>query len=133
MNKSELVRLAKEARLKAHSPYSGFKVGASLLTDTGHVFTGSNVENSSYGLTVCAERVAAFKAVSEGETGFKQLVIVTDTEEITPPCGACLQVLVEFCEHLPILMINLEGKELEKDLYELLPLPFKSFGGPSGP
>lgn len=126
MNNVELIELAKEAQLKAYVPYSGFRVGAALLTNSGKVYTGLNIENVSYGLTVCAERMAVFKAVTEGETGFKRLAVVSDAGEIALPCGACLQVLAEFCKTLPILMVDSKGGQLEKDLTELLPFPFNS-------
>lgn len=131
-SKAKLLELAKEARFQAHAPYSGFKVGAALSTSSGQVFTGANVENASYGLTVCAERTAVLKAVSEGETNFCDLVVVTDADQPVLPCGACLQVLAEFCGHLPILTVNLKGKKLEQDLSELLPQPFKFSGGGNG-
>jgi cytidine deaminase len=124
VSKEELIRLAKEARERAYAPYSRFKVGAALLTEDGKVFTGGNVENASYGLSICAERVAAVKAVSDGHTKFSRLVVVADTEEPCPPCGVCRQMLFEFAPDMPILMVTLRGKEKELTLRELLPEPF---------
>lgn len=124
VSKEELIRLAKEARERAYAPYSKFKVGAALLTEDGKVFTGGNVENASYGLSICAERVAAVKAVSDGHTRFSRLVVVADTEEPCPPCGVCRQMLFEFAPDMPILMVTLRGKEKELTLRELLPEPF---------
>lgn len=99
-------------------------MGAALLTEDGKVFTGGNVENASYGLSICAERVAAVKAVSEGHTRFSKLVVVADTEEPCPPCGVCRQMLFEFSPDMPVIMVNLRGKEKELTLRELLPEPF---------
>lgn len=124
VSKEELIRLAKEARERAYAPYSEFKVGAALLTEDGEVFTGGNVENASYGLSVCAERVAVVKAVSEGHTKFRRLVVVADTEEPCPPCGVCRQMLYEFAPDMPVLMVNLKGKEKELTVRQLLPEPF---------
>lgn len=124
VSKEELIRLAKEARERAYAPYSEFKVGAALLTEDGEVFTGGNVENASYGLSVCAERVAVVKAVSEGHTKFRRLVVVADTEEPCPPCGVCRQMLYEFAPDMSVLMVNLEGKEKELTVRQLLPEPF---------
>ncbi len=115
---------AVEARKKAHAPFSKFKVGASLLGKSGKVYTGCNVENASYGLTICAERVAIFKAVSEGEKKFAELWVVADTDELTPPCGACRQIIWEFCGNIPVHMANLKGKEAEFKMKDLLPYPF---------
>lgn len=124
MEKEKLIELAKEAREKAYAVYSNFKVGAALLTAEGQVFTGCNVENSSYGLTVCAERVTVLKAVSAGQTDFSILVVATDSSDPSPPCGACLQTLAEFSPNLAILTVNLEGFEREASLKELLPKAF---------
>ncbi len=124
MNKEKLIELAKEVRDRAYAPYSNFKVGAALLTKSGKIFTGCNVENSSYGASMCAERVAVFKAVSEGETEFLQIAVVTDTEEPAMPCGMCRQVLAEFSPHIKIYAANLEGKVVETTLDELLPYAF---------
>ena len=125
MTEKELVKKAIQARLKAHAPYSKFLVGAALLTKSGKVFTGANVENASYGLTVCAERVAVFKAVTDGEKNFKKIAIVTDTDQPKSLCGACLQVLSEFCADLEIVCATLKGKKNKYRLRELLPKAFK--------
>lgn len=124
MEKKQLIKLAKEAREKAYASYSNFKVGAALVTTKGEVFTGCNVENSSYGLTICAERVAVLKAVSAGQTNFSVLVVVTDSSKLSPPCGACLQTLAEFSPNLTILTVNLKGFEHKTSLKELLPEAF---------
>ncbi len=124
MNKEELIEIAIKARENAYAPYSRFKVGAALLTKTGKIFTGCNVENSSYGASMCAERVAVFKAVSEGETEFEKIAVVTDTKEPAMPCGMCRQVLAEFSPRIKIYAANLEGKVLETTLDKLLPYAF---------
>ncbi|MHC4197031.1 MAG: cytidine deaminase [Planctomycetota bacterium] len=119
----DLVKKAREARGNSYSPYSRFAVGAAVRTSSGRVFQGSNVENCSYGLTICAERVALFNAVSEGECDFAALAIFTEAKDLTPPCGACRQVLSEFCGELVIILAN-PGGEKKLKLSELLPLPF---------
>jgi len=125
MNKDlELIEAAKNVREKAYAPYSNFKVGAALRTKAGKVFTGCNVESASYGLTVCAERVAIWKAVSEGETEFETIAVVADTHELTPPCGVCRQIIWEFCGDVPVLFANLEGKNETVTMSELLPRAF---------
>ncbi len=125
MTEKELIKMAVDARKRAYAPYSKFLVGAALLTSKGKIFTGVNVENASYGLTVCAERVAIFKAVSQGETKFRQIAIVTDTDKPKSLCGACLQVLSEFCDDLEIICATLKGKKKEYRLKSLLPYAFK--------
>lgn len=120
----ELIGAALAAREKAYAPYSGFCVGAAVLASDGRVFPGCNVENSTYGLTLCAERLAIFKAVSEGCRKFQKLCVVADTKELTPPCGACRQIIWEFCGNIPILLANLQGETLIVQSGELLPLPF---------
>src|SRR5437016_12070453 len=122
----ELVARAAAAREQALAPYSGFKVGAALETLDGHVYTGCNIENVSYGLTVCAERVALWKALSEGVREFRQIVIVTDAAVVTPPCGACRQLLWEYCGNMPVHLHSLRGLDEEYRLAELLPHPFDS-------
>ncbi len=125
MNKDlELIEAAKSVREKAYAPYSNFKVGAALLTKEGKIYTGCNVESASYGLTVCAERVAIWKAVSEGETEFETIAVVADTHELTPPCGVCRQIIWEFCGDVPVLFANLEGKTETVKMSELLPRAF---------
>jgi len=125
----ELIEAATKALEHSWSPYSGFRVGAALRTRSGGIYCGTNVENASYGLTACAERVAVFKAVSEGERDFVALALVCDGEEPVPPCGACLQVLREFAEDLPMALGNLRGARSTTSLGDLLPAPFR-FGGP---
>ena len=123
MNKNLLIKMAKEASQNAYAPFSGFKVGAALLTKSGRIFTGCNVENSSYGLSNCAERTAVFKAVSEGETEFVEIVIFADSEKMFSPCGACRQVLSEFSSDLKITIIS-NKETIETTITELLPLKF---------
>ena len=120
----KLIEAAVKVRGKAHAPYSNFKVGAALETKSGKIFTGCNVENASYGLTICAERVAIFKAISEGETEFTQIAVVADTPELTPPCGACRQIIWEFCGDVPVIFANLEGATETVQMKELLPRAF---------
>ena len=122
--KQKLIEAAKKAADNAYAPYSGFQVGAALLTESGKIFAGCNVENSSYGLTNCAERTAIFKAVSERETKFTELVIFSKTNELFYPCGACRQVISEFSSDLKITIISLSG-EFETNIKELLPHGFK--------
>ena len=121
-----LISAAKQARENAHAPFSNFRVGAALRAKSGRVYTGCNVENASYGLTCCAERVAIFKAVSEGEHGFDAIAVVADTDVLTPPCGACRQVIWEFCGDVPVVMANLHGKIEHERSGALLPKPFDS-------
>ena len=121
-----LIVAAKAAREKAHAPFSKFKVGAALRTPSGKVFGGCNVENATYGLTVCAERVAIFKAISEGERKFDAIAVVTDTDTLTPPCGACRQLIWEFCGDVPVVMSNLQGRVEELRMSQLFPKPFDS-------
>jgi cytidine deaminase len=127
MSESEtLIAAARQARENAHAPYSNFRVGAALRAQSGRIYTGCNVENASYGLTLCAERVAIFKAMSEGERGFDAIAVVTDTATLTPPCGACRQIIWEFCGDVEILLANLEGKVERERAGKLLPRPFDS-------
>jgi cytidine deaminase len=122
--KDLLIEAAKQARENAHAPYSNFRVGAAVRSASGRIFGGCNVENATYGLTMCAERVAIFKAVSEGERGFSAIAVVTDTELLTPPCGACRQLIWEFCGDIPVSMANLKGKIEVLQMRELFPRPF---------
>ena len=122
----ELVVAARKARENAHAPFSKFKVGAGLRASSGKVYGGCNVENATYGLTVCAERIAIFKALSEGERKFDAIAVVTDTDDLTPPCGACRQLIWEFCGDVPVVMTNLQGKEQVIAMRELFPKPFDS-------
>ena len=103
-----------------------FRVGAALRATSGRIFAGCNVENATYGLTVCAERVAIFKAISEGERGFNAISVVTDTDALTPPCGACRQLIWEFCGDVPVILGNLKGKTEVFPMRELFPRPFDS-------
>jgi cytidine deaminase len=121
MNWETLLQTAREAREKAYAPYSRFQVGAALLGKSGRVFCGCNVENLSYGLTCCAERNAVFAAVAEGEREFEKIAIVADSRTPVTPCGACRQVLAEFCAELQIVTANLQGDRFEAKLTELLP------------
>lgn len=124
MNPKKLIEAARLARENAYAPFSNFKVGAALETTSGRVFTGCNVENASYGLTICAERVAIFKAVSEGERNFRRIAVVADTHLLTPPCGACRQIIWEFCGDVEVLLANLHGKHETHRAAELFPKPF---------
>ena len=119
-----LASAALAARENAHAPYSHFRVGAALEDASGRVHTGCNVENATYGLTLCAERVAVFKAVSEGARKFRRIVIAADTEALTPPCGACRQILWEFCGDLEITLLNPRGKTETLQLKDLFPRAF---------
>jgi cytidine deaminase len=112
------------ARNNAHAPYSHFQVGAALEADDGRVFTGCNVENATYGLSICAERVAVFKAISEGVRKFQRIAVAADTEILTPPCGACRQILWEFCGDIEVTLTNLHGKTETFRLKDLFPRPF---------
>jgi len=123
-SENQLIEVATQARLRSVAPFSKFLVGAALQTDEGKVFTGCNVESASYGLTVCAERVAIWKALSEGERDFTRLVIVADTEQLTPPCGTCRQIIWEFCKHATIVLANLHGQREEVHIADLLPRAF---------
>src|SRR5438270_147299 len=119
-----LLDAARAARLHALAPFSGFQVGAALETDDGRVLTGCNVENATYGLTLCAERVAIFKAISEGYRRFVRIAVVADTEAPTPPCGACRQILWELGGDLEVILGNLVAEKVRYRMRELLPLPF---------
>jgi cytidine deaminase len=123
-DESTLIASAQSARILAHAPYSHFQVGAAVETGEGKIFSGCNIENATYGLTVCAERVAVWKALSEGARGFRRVAVVVDTEELTPPCGACRQVLWEFCADIEVILANLTGKKAVYRLRDLLPYPF---------
>jgi cytidine deaminase len=120
----QLVAAARAAREHAVADFSGFKVGASLETADGTIVTGCNVENASYGLTICAERVAIFKALSEGHRQFTRIVVVADTESPTPPCGACRQIIWEFCGDVEVVIANLTAVTARLQMKDLLPLPF---------
>lgn len=119
-----VVAAARDARLRAIAPYSHFLVGAALVTADGRIITGCNVENASYGLTMCAERVALLKALSDGHRAFTACVVVADTEHPTPPCGPCRQLLWEYCGDIPVIMANTARVTVELRMKDLLPLPF---------
>ncbi len=119
-----LIAAARVARDHAHAPYSNFRVGAAVRAQSGRIFTGCNVENATFGLTLCAERVAIFKAISEGERGFDAVAVVADTETLTPPCGACRQILWEFCGDSEVILANLTGKIERYRMSALFPKPF---------
>ena len=119
-----LLAAALTARENAFAPFSKFKVGAAVEGSDGRIHTGCNVENATYSLTVCAERVAVFKGVSEGERRFKRVAVAADTEKLTPPCGACRQILWEFCGDVEIVLVNPRGKIEAYRLKELFPKPF---------
>ncbi len=119
-----LVQAALDARQNAHAPYSHFLVGAAVECDDGRIFGGCNIENATYGLTVCAERVAIWKAMSEGARRFRRIAVAVDTETLTPPCGACRQLLWEFCGDIEVLLSNLNGTTETMRLKDLFPRPF---------
>ena len=125
---ARLVAAAHEAKERAVAPYSRFRVGAALLCEGGTIVTGCNVESASYGLTVCAERTAVFKALSDGVGGFRAVAVATDADTPTPPCGACRQVMWDQCRDISIVM-SAGGAVLRRRLSELFPQPFE-FGGP---
>ena len=124
MTHGRLIRAASFARDNAHPPYSGFKVGAALEDSSGRIHTGCNIENASYGLTVCAERVAVWKAMSEGVRAFRRIAVVTAAAKLTTPCGACRQLLWEFCGNIEIILANLQGETRVIPLQDLLPEAF---------
>ena len=119
-----LVVAATDARTRAHARYSGFLVGAALETNDGAVVTGCNIENATYGLTLCAERVALVKALSDGHAIFTRIAVVADTEDPTPPCGPCRQLLWEYCGDIEVVLANLERTTARLRLSALLPMPF---------
>lgn len=123
-NSQELIDAAIKVWDMAYAPFSKFKVGAAVRTKAGKIYTGCNIESASYGLTVCAERVAVWKAVSEGEREFAEIAVVADTQELTPPCGVCRQILWEFCGDMPVTFSNLHGKHETVQMKELLPRAF---------
>jgi cytidine deaminase len=124
LSENQLVAAALAARQNAVAPYSHFLVGAALETDTGEIFTGCNVENATYGLTVCAERVAIWKALSEGRRQFVRIAVAADTDALTPPCGACRQIIWEFCGDVPVVLVNLQDQREHFTMKELFPKAF---------
>lgn len=121
---TNLIEAALNSRRNAHAPFSNFKVGAALEDQTGRIYTGCNIENASFGLTMCAERVAVFKAISEGARKFTRIAVAADTDVLTPPCGACRQILWEFCGDVEITLANPHGKTETFQLKDLFPRPF---------
>jgi cytidine deaminase len=119
-----LIKVATDARLCSLAPFSNFLVGAALRTAEGKIYTGCNIESASYGLTVCAERVAIWKALSDCERDFTDLVVVVDTEQLTPPCGTCRQIIWEYCKEAKITLANLRGQRQEVYIADLLPRAF---------
>jgi cytidine deaminase len=130
-----VIEAALAARERSVAPFSKFLVGAAVRTDTGKIFTGCNIESASYGLTVCAERVAIWKALSEGERSFTNLAVAADTESLTPPCGTCRQIIWEFARNADIVLVNPRGDREALHIKDLLPRAFdarflKEAGGP---
>lgn len=120
-----LLHEAREAREFAYAPYSGFKVGAAVRTASGKIYRGANVENVSYGLSMCAERVAIFNAVAAGDPAIVEIAVVTDTDPPSPPCGACRQVLFEFGRDARVVLGNLQRESVATNIHELFPHPFQ--------
>ena len=123
-SEKELVEAATRVRENAYAPFSEFKVGAALETEDGEIIVGSNVESASYGLTVCAERVAVWNAISQGKRKIKKIAVVADTEDLTPPCGVCRQIIWEFGGDIPVIFANLDGKIETVQMKDLLPRAF---------
>ena len=119
-----LVEAARQVRENAYAPFSEFKVGAALETDDGEIIRGSNVESASYGLTVCAERVAVWNAISQGKRKIVKIAVVADTADLTPPCGVCRQIIWEFGGDIPVIFANLDGKVETVQMKDLLPRAF---------
>ena len=119
-----LIEAALAARANALAQFSKFRVGSAIEDTDGRIHTGCNIENATYGLTICAERVAVFKAISEGVRRFRRVVVAADTDDLTPPCGACRQILWEFCGDVEIVLVNPGGKRESYQLRELFPKPF---------
>ena len=119
-----LLEAALKARGNAHAPFSKFHVGAALEDEDGNMWTGCNIENASYGLTVCAERVAIFKAISEGVRKFRRIAVAADTDRLTPPCGACRQIMWEFLGNAEVILVNPRGVTAHYQMRDLLPEPF---------
>ena len=125
MKYQALVKEAENAKRRSHSPYSGFRVGAALLTKSGEIYSGCNIESSSFSLTICAERAAIFKAFSESERYFRAMAIATDSPEFVSPCGACRQVIQDLAGNIEIVLVNSRGKTRTYKSRTLLPLPFR--------
>ncbi len=124
MKYDALIKAAKKAKSHSHSPFSKFRVGAALLTSSGKIFTGCNIENSSYSLTICAERTALFKSISQGRFKYRAIAITTDSDEFIPPCGACRQVIQDLAGNIDIVLSTRRGKTMVTRLGDLLPMPF---------
>ena len=120
----ELIDAATKVRENSYAPFSKFKVGSALETDDGEIIVGSNVESASYGLTVCAERVAVWNAISHGKRKIKRIAVVADTEKLTPPCGVCRQIIWEFGGDIPVIFANLHGQVETVQMRDLLPRAF---------
>jgi cytidine deaminase len=123
-SKEELIDAARAVRENSYAPFSEFRVGAAIEMEDGSIVAGCNVESASYGLTVCAERVAIWKAISEGKHQIKHIAVVADTDELTPPCGVCRQIIWEFGGNVPVTLANLNGKRETVEMKELLPRAF---------
>lgn len=123
-SEQELIEAARAARENSYAPFSDFRVGSAIETEDGVIVAGCNVESASYGLTVCAERVAIWKAISEGKHKIKHIAVVADTEELTPPCGVCRQIIWEFGGNVPVTLANLNGKRETVEMKDLLPRAF---------
>ena len=121
---SQILQAALAAREHAYAPFSKFQVGAALEDASGRIHSGCNVENATYGLTVCAERVAVFKAISEGVREFRRIAVAADSQKLTPPCGACRQILWEFCHDIEVILVNPRGESETMRLKDLFPRPF---------
>ena len=119
-----LIEEAMKVRENAYAPFSKFKVGSALETEDGSIVVGCNVESASYGLTVCAERVAVWKAISLGKTKIHRIAVVADTEDLTPPCGVCRQIIWEFGGDIPVIFANLHGRAETVQMRDLLPRAF---------
>ncbi len=124
MEYKELAKIAVEAKADAIPTYSKFRVGSAILTEDEKIFTGGNIESSSYSLTICSERVALFKALSEGHRKFKAIAIASDDPDFCPPCGACRQILKDFCEDIDVVLVNHKDELKFFKLGELFPFPF---------
>ena len=124
ISEDKLVEAALVARQHAVAPFSHFLVGAAIETDAGEIFNGCNVENATYGLTVCAERVAIWKALSEGLRKFVRIAVAADTESLTPPCGACRQIIWEFCGDIPVVLVNVKDQREKLQMRDLFPRAF---------
>jgi cytidine deaminase len=126
MTHKQLAKRAQTARKHSHSPYSRFRVGAAILSKSGKIYTGCNIENSSFGLTICAERTAIFKAISEGERHFTAIAVATDEHRFISPCGACRQVIMDLAGNIDCILTDVQGAIKVLKMRDLLPYPFTS-------